>query len=38
MSQITGLDLSVQTKILDLIKELQHEIGFAMIVVSHDLG
>ncbi|WP_072680668.1 ATP-binding cassette domain-containing protein [Arcobacter sp. LA11] len=34
----TGLDLSVQAKILDLIKELQHEIGFAMIVVSHDLG
>jgi len=34
----TGLDLSVQAKILDLIKELQHEIGFSMIVVSHDLG
>jgi putative phosphonate transport system ATP-binding protein len=34
----TGLDLSVQAKILDLIKELQHEIGFAMIIVSHDLG
>ena len=34
----TGLDLSVQAKILDLIKELQHEIGFAMVVVSHDLG
>jgi len=34
----TGLDLSVQAKILDLIKELQHEIGFSMIIVSHDLG
>lgn len=34
----TGLDLSVQAKILDLIKELQKEIGFAMIIVSHDLG
>lgn len=34
----TGLDLSVQAKILDLIKELQNEIGFAMIIVSHDLG
>jgi len=34
----TGLDLSVQAKILDLIKELQHEIGFSMVVVSHDLG
>lgn len=34
----TGLDLSVQAKILDLIKVLQKEIGFAMIIVSHDLG
>ena len=34
----TGLDVSVQAKILDLIKELQSEMGFAMIVVSHDLG
>lgn len=34
----TGLDLSVQAKILDLIKVLQKEIGFAMVIVSHDLG
>lgn len=34
----TGLDLSVQARILDLIKALQKQIGFAMIVVSHDLG
>lgn len=34
----TGLDVSVQAKILDLIKELQSEMGFSMIVVSHDLG
>ncbi len=34
----TGLDLSVQAKILDLIKALQKQIGFSMIVVSHDLG
>ncbi|MBU0961734.1 MAG: ATP-binding cassette domain-containing protein [Proteobacteria bacterium] len=34
----TGLDLSVQAKLLDLIKELQKEMGFAMIIVSHDLG
>ena len=34
----TGLDLSVQAKILDLILELQHELGVAMIVVTHDLG
>lgn len=34
----TGLDLSVQARILDLILELQRELGAAMIVVSHDLG
>ncbi|HHD56799.1 MAG TPA: phosphonate C-P lyase system protein PhnK, partial [Desulfobulbaceae bacterium] len=34
----TGLDVSVQARILDLIKSLQKEMGFAMIVVSHDLG
>jgi putative phosphonate transport system ATP-binding protein len=34
----TGLDVSVQARILDLIKELKNEMGFSMIVVSHDLG
>lgn len=34
----TGLDLSVQARILDLILEIQHELGSAMIVVTHDLG
>ncbi|MEA2115762.1 MAG: ATP-binding cassette domain-containing protein [Thermodesulfobacteriota bacterium] len=34
----TGLDVSVQARILDLIKELQQEMGFSMIIVSHDLG
>ena len=34
----TGLDLSVQARILDLIKVLQKSIGFSMIIVSHDLG
>jgi len=34
----TGLDVSVQARILDLIRALQHEMGFSMIVVSHDLG
>lgn len=34
----TGLDVSVQAKILDLIKELQQVMGFSMIIVSHDLG
>lgn len=34
----TGLDLSVQARVLDLIKEIQRELGIAMLVVSHDLG
>ncbi|MFO7875587.1 MAG: ATP-binding cassette domain-containing protein [Desulfovermiculus sp.] len=34
----TGLDLSVQAKILDLILELQDQLQTTMIVVTHDLG
>jgi putative phosphonate transport system ATP-binding protein len=34
----TGLDVSVQAAILDLILELQFESRVAMIVVTHDLG
>jgi len=34
----TGLDVSVQASILDLILELQYQMKIAMIVVTHDLG
>lgn len=34
----TGLDVSVQARILDLILELQHQLGVSMIAVTHDLG
>jgi len=34
----TGLDLSVQARILDLILEIQQELKTSMIVVTHDLG
>ena len=34
----TGLDLSVQARVLDLIRSLQKELKLATIVVSHDLG
>jgi putative phosphonate transport system ATP-binding protein len=34
----TGLDLSVQARVLDLVKRIQRDFGAAMIVVSHDLA
>lgn len=34
----TGLDLSVQAKVLDLIRSIQKELGIAMMIVSHDLA
>jgi len=34
----TGLDVSVQAKVLDLIKEIQRELNVSMLLVSHDLG
>ena len=34
----TGLDLSVQAKVLDLIRSIQKELGIAMLIVSHDLA
>ena len=34
----TGLDVSVQARVLDMIRELQRDLNIAMIVVSHDLS
>lgn len=34
----TGLDLSVQAKVLDLIRSIQEVLGIAMMIVSHDLA
>lgn len=34
----TGLDLSVQARILDLILELRYELDVSMLIVTHDLG
>ncbi|KLU66618.1 putative phosphonates utilization ATP-binding protein PhnK [Desulfosporosinus acididurans] len=34
----TGLDLSVQASVLDLIKSIQRQLKISMIIVSHDLG
>lgn len=34
----TALDVTIQAQILDLIKELQNEIGAGVILITHDLG
>jgi oligopeptide/dipeptide ABC transporter ATP-binding protein len=34
----TGLDVTVQAQILDLLSSLQHQRQMAMILVTHDLG
>jgi peptide/nickel transport system ATP-binding protein len=34
----TALDVTTQAQVLGLIKELQQEIGMAVILVTHDLG
>lgn len=34
----TALDVTIQAQILELIKELQEEIGMSVIMITHDLG
>jgi peptide/nickel transport system ATP-binding protein/glutathione transport system ATP-binding protein len=34
----TALDVTIQAQILQLIKELQGELGMALIMITHDLG
>ncbi len=34
----TALDVTVQAQILELIEKLQHELGMAVIFITHDLG
>ena len=34
----TALDVTIQAQILDLMKQLQEELGMAIIMITHDLG
>jgi oligopeptide/dipeptide ABC transporter ATP-binding protein len=34
----TALDVTIQAQILDLLRKLQHELGMAVILITHDLG
>lgn len=34
----TALDVTIQAQILDLLKELQQEIGMSIMLITHDLG
>ncbi|MFZ1468011.1 MAG: ABC transporter ATP-binding protein [Paracoccaceae bacterium] len=34
----TALDVTVQREVLDLLRDLQHETGTAIILITHDMG
>ena len=34
----TALDVTIQAQIIKLIKDLQHELGFTTVYITHDLG
>lgn len=34
----TALDVTIQAQILELMKDLQHQLGMAIIMITHDLG
>ncbi len=34
----TALDVTTQAQILELIRELQHELGMSLMMITHDLG
>ena len=34
----TALDVTIQAQILDLLRQLQHDLGMSVLLITHDLG
>ena len=34
----TALDVTIQSQILELLRDLQHELGMSLILITHDMG